>query len=60
MINLENKELHQFVGQAFEELSIESMEQLQGSSDISPRTTLPCLESAVVSYEIITMIFCKS
>lgn len=59
MIILKNKELNEFVGQAFEELSMESMEELQGSSDINPRTTIVCIESALASYELLTITICR-
>ncbi|TFI76356.1 lichenicidin A2 family type 2 lantibiotic [Carnobacterium divergens] len=38
---------NQFIGQAFEELSTEEMEVLQGAGEITPYSTIPC--AAIIS-----------
>lgn len=47
-----------FVGKAFEELNSEEMKMIQGSGEISPLTSIPCLESAVLSWEVASILFC--
>ena len=42
-MNNSNIKLNQVVGDAFEDLSISEMVQVQGSGDITPETTIPCL-----------------
>lgn len=59
---MKNINVNELVGNAFEELSIESMEELQGSGDVNPRitpTVLVTIETGVISYTAVTAVFCR-
>ncbi|MHA4413277.1 lichenicidin A2 family type 2 lantibiotic [Bacillus cereus] len=62
---MNNINVNELVGKAFEELSIETMEELQGSGDVNPRTTpatgtiLVTIETGVISYTAVTAVFCR-